>query len=150
MNAVTFYRIGRWCYERRMPIVPKIMHRVIFLIYNSSIPMSAEIGEGTVFGHGGIGVVLHGRCRIGKHVVIGHQVTIGGRSRMWGVPVVGDRCFIGAGAKILGPVRIGAESVIGANAVVIHDVPPRSIAAGVPARIIRKDIKIDDYMDESL
>jgi len=38
----------------------------MFLSYNSSIPMSAEIGEGTIFGYGGMGVVLHGRCRNGK------------------------------------------------------------------------------------
>ena len=85
-----------------------------------------------------------------NNVVIGQQVTIGGRSRIYGVPVVEDRCFIGAGAKILGPVRIGPESVVGATAVVVHDVPPRSVVAGVPARIIRKNITIDDYIDESL
>src|SRR5207249_7719324 len=61
---------------------------IFFLIYNSSIPMSAEIGQGTTFGHGGMGVVLHSRCRIGSNVAIGQQVTIGGRSRLWGVPVV--------------------------------------------------------------
>src|SRR5437867_2771593 len=147
MNAVTFYRIGRWCYERRIPLVPKLMHRLIFLFFNSYIPMSAEIGEGTTFGYGGMGVVLHGRCRIGSRVAIGQQVTIGGRSRIWGVPVVGDRCFIGAGAKILGAVRIGAESVVGANAVVIEDLPPRSVEAGMPARVIRRDIDIAEYYD---
>ena len=147
MNAITLYRAGHWCYTRGIPIVPKLMHRLIFLIYNSSIPMSAEIGQGTTFGHGGMGVVLHSRCRIGSNVAIGQQVTIGGRSRLWGVPVVGDRCFIGAGAKILGPVRIGAESVVGANAVVLEDVPRRSVVAGVPARVIQRDIDITDYHD---
>jgi serine O-acetyltransferase len=65
------------------------------------------------------------------------------------VPVIEDECFIGAGAKILGPVRIGTGSVIGANAVVIHDVPPHSVVVGVPARVIRKDIEIEDYFDWS-
>lgn len=147
MNAVTFYRIGRWCYERRIPVIPKLMYRLIFLGYNSSIPMSAEIGEGTTFGYGGMGVVLHSRCRIGKHVLIAQQVTVGGRSGMWGVPVIEDNCFLGAGAKILGPIRIGEGSVVGANAVVLEDVPPRSVVAGVPSRVIKKDIKIEDYDD---
>lgn len=146
MNAVTLYRVGRWCYQRRIPIIPKLTYYSIFLIYNSAVPMSAEIGEGTLFGYGGIGVVLHPRCRVGKHVSIGAQVTIGGRSRLWEVPTVEDHCCIGAGAKILGPIRIGEGSVIGANAVVIHDVPPYSVVAGVPARIIRKNIETEDYV----
>jgi serine O-acetyltransferase len=118
---------------------------LIYLIYNSSIPMSVEIGEGTTFTHGGIGVVLNTSTRIGKCVHINQQVTIGGRAPRRGSPVIEDMCIIGAGAKILGPIRIGAGSVVGANAVVIDDVPPRSVVAGVPARIIRKDINIEDY-----
>jgi serine O-acetyltransferase len=145
MNAIALYRIGRWCYQRRVPIIPKLTYYSIFLIYNSAIPMSAEIGEGTLLGHGGIGVVLHPRCRIGKHVIIGAQVTVGGRSRLWDVPTIEDHCCIGAGAKILGPIRIGEGAVIGANAVVIHDVPPHSVVAGVPAKVIRKNIETEDY-----
>ena len=145
MNAVTLYRVGRWCKQRHVPIIPKLTYYVIFVLFNSVVPMSAEIGEDTYFGHGGIGVVLHPRCRIGKHVLIGAQVTIGGRSRLWGVPTIEDHCCIGAGAKILGPIRVGEGAVIGANAVVIHDVPPFSVAAGVPAKVIRKDIHTDDY-----
>jgi CelD/BcsL family acetyltransferase involved in cellulose biosynthesis len=107
--------------------------------------MSTEIGEGTVFAYGGMGVVLHERCKIGKFVTVGHQVTIGGRSRRWGVPVIEDRCVIGAGAKVLGPISVGAESVIGANAVVLSDVPPRTVVAGTPARVVRNNIDIADY-----
>jgi serine O-acetyltransferase len=145
MNAIKLYRIGRWCYQRRVPFIPKLTYYLIFLIYNSAVPMSVEIGEGTLLGHGGIGVVLHPRCRIGRRVIIGAQVTIGGRSRLWDVPTIEDDCCIGAGAKILGPIRIGEGAVIGANAVVIHDVPPHSVVAGVPARVIRKNITTEDY-----
>jgi hypothetical protein len=48
----------------------------------------------------------------------------------------GDCVDIGAGAVLLGHIRIGDGSVIGANAVVLDDVPPGSLAVGVPARII--------------
>ena len=44
---------------------------------------------------------------------------------------LGSRVTLGAG------VRIGADSVIGAGSVVLDDVPPRVVAAGVPARVIR-------------
>jgi len=145
MNAIRLYRLGRWFYERHVPLVPTLIYYLIFLIYNSSIPLSAEIGEGTCFGYGGMGVVLHHQCRIGKQVLIAQQVTLGGRSRLPGAPVIEDNCFLGPGAKILGPIRIGEGCIVGANAVVIRDAPPRSVLAGVPARIIRSDIHTEDY-----
>lgn len=47
--------------------------------------------------------------------------------------------MIGAGAVILGHITLGDNSVIGANVVVTKDVPPNSIAIGVPAKIKRRD-----------
>lgn len=49
-----------------------------------------------------------------------------------------DDVWIGAGAKILDGVTIGKGSVIGAGAVVTDDIPPYSVAVGVPARVIKK------------
>jgi acetyltransferase-like isoleucine patch superfamily enzyme len=49
---------------------------------------------------------------------------------------IGDRVFIGANAVINMGVTIGDESIIGAGAVVTGDVPPRSVAVGVPARVV--------------
>jgi acetyltransferase-like isoleucine patch superfamily enzyme len=54
--------------------------------------------------------------------------------------VIENSVWIGAGAVILDGVRIGTGSVIGAGAVVTKDIPPDSIAVGVPARVIRKRI----------
>lgn len=50
--------------------------------------------------------------------------------------VIGDRVFIGAGTIINMGVTIGESSIVGAGSVVTHDVPPFSIVAGVPARVI--------------
>lgn len=49
-----------------------------------------------------------------------------------------DDVWIGAGVKVLKGVTIGKGSVIGAGAVVTKDIPPYSIAAGVPCRVIGK------------
>jgi carbonic anhydrase/acetyltransferase-like protein (isoleucine patch superfamily) len=51
--------------------------------------------------------------------------------------VVEDGAWVGAGAILLDGVRVGAGSVVGAGAVVTEDVPPRSVAVGTPARIVR-------------
>jgi len=51
---------------------------------------------------------------------------------------IGGNCWLGAGVKVFDGVSIGEDSIIGAGALVIKDVPPFSIAAGMPARIIRK------------
>ena len=49
-----------------------------------------------------------------------------------------DNVWLGAGVKVLDGVTIGADSIIGAGAVVAADVPARSVAAGVPARVLRE------------
>src|SRR5262249_15006871 len=52
--------------------------------------------------------------------------------------VIEDGVWIGAGAVVLDGVRIGRGAVIGANAVVTNDVPPHTLAVGVPARAIKQ------------
>ena len=51
--------------------------------------------------------------------------------------VIGDNVFLGARTIVLPNVTIGANSVVGAGSVVTKDIPPNSIANGVPARIVR-------------
>jgi acetyltransferase-like isoleucine patch superfamily enzyme len=52
--------------------------------------------------------------------------------------IIGVNCFIGAGVTVLGNVKVGHGSVIGANSLVLHDIPPFSIAIGNPAKIIKQ------------
>jgi acetyltransferase-like isoleucine patch superfamily enzyme len=49
-----------------------------------------------------------------------------------------DNVWCGAHVVVTGGVTIGRRSIIGANSVVTHDIPPYSIAAGVPARVVRE------------
>jgi acetyltransferase-like isoleucine patch superfamily enzyme len=51
---------------------------------------------------------------------------------------VGDNVWCGANVVITSGVSIGERSVIGANSVVTTDIPPFSIAAGAPARVLRR------------
>lgn len=50
---------------------------------------------------------------------------------------IGKNCWIGAGAKVLDNINIGQDTVIGAGSVVTKNIPPYSIAAGIPARAIK-------------
>lgn len=145
---IHYYRIANWLYKHHVPFLPKFIWRLQYLLFNSSVPASCEIGKGTKFGYGGIAVVLHARTVIGKNCMIGQGVTIGGKSGWYEVPVIGDNVHISAGARILGPVRIGNNVIIGANAVVVKDVPDNCIVAGIPAKIIKENISMDDYEGE--
>lgn len=89
--------------------------------------------------------MIHARAVIGKNCMIGSCVTIGGRSGHYEVPVIGDNVQISTGSKILGPVRIGNNVVIGANSTVLKDIPSNCVVVGSPARIIKENIKIEDY-----
>jgi bifunctional UDP-N-acetylglucosamine pyrophosphorylase / glucosamine-1-phosphate N-acetyltransferase len=76
---------------------------------------------------------------------IGTEVNIGagtitcnyGLDRRKHRTTIGDRAYIGSDSMLVAPVRIGREAATGAGSVVTKDVPPRRVAVGVPARIIR-------------
>lgn len=51
---------------------------------------------------------------------------------------IGDHCWLCSGVTVCGGVTIGAGSIIAAGAVVTRDIPPHSIAAGVPAKVLRQ------------
>ena len=62
--------------------------------------------------------------------------------------IIGNDVWVGANANVIGGVNIGDGCVIGAGAVVTKDIPPYSIAVGVPAKIIKK--RFDDEIIELL
>lgn len=69
-------------------------------------------------------------------VIFAHDMTRGLRTNTF----VGERCFIGARSVIMPGIRVGDGSIVGAGSVVTRDVPPGSIVAGNPARVIRSGI----------
>ena len=112
----------------------RILGQLTRFLTGIEIHPGATIGRRFFIDHG-MGVVIGETAEIGDDVMLYHGVTLGGRSLERGKrhPTVGDRVTVGAGAKVLGPVHIGDDSAVGANAVVTQDVPPESIATGIPA-----------------
>ena len=140
------YRIYRYLYLKKIPIIPNLLSKIGFLMFNSYVPASVTIGKGSKLAYGGIGMVIHERAVIGDNCVIGQGMTIGGRSKKYEVPRIGNNVYIGAGARILGDVVIGDEVIIGPNAVVLESIPNNSIAVGIPARIVKTGIKVADFV----
>ena len=84
----------------------------------------------------GEGVFIGPKCNL---ITINHDVNPDNRSATYGRPIViEDKVWIGINSTILPGVKIGYGSIVGAQSVVTHDVPPMTIVAGNPARIIKK------------
>lgn len=71
-------------------------------------------------------------CLIGKNVTIGHGAVVHGC-------MIEDGALIGMNATVLNCARIGAGAIIAAGALVSPgvEIPPRTLAVGVPARVVR-------------
>jgi serine O-acetyltransferase len=116
-----------------IPGVNHMLRVVQTAIHGIEIGNAVTLGSGVYFVHPH-GIVIGGDSRIGDRVRFYGNNTVG-TAKDNGYPTIEDDVTIGAGARILGPVTIGARSVIGANAVVLADVPPDSVATGVPAKV---------------
>ena len=74
-------------------------------------------------------------------IVLAHDMTRAKKTHTR----IGRHCFIGAGAIVLPGVTVGDGSIVAAGAVVTKDVPPASIVAGSPAKVIRSGITVGPY-----
>lgn len=110
-----------------------------------------EVGERTVIGVYSC-VAGPGNIKIGKCCLIASYVGIYANNHIFADPsryiwdqgvtrqgiVIEDDCWLGNGVTVLDGVTIGRGSVIGAGAVVTKNVPPYSVAVGVPAKVIAR------------
>jgi serine O-acetyltransferase len=141
------YRFGRWRYRVRpqlfrvpLSFVYKVLKLMSQILTGIDLPCEVVLGRRFCIEHFG-GIIVSGDTIFGDDIVIRNNVTVGlRRTGIRGAPVFGNGVDIGAGAVILGPIHIGDNVSIGANAVVLTDVPPNSIAVGVPAAIRPKKV----------
>ena len=141
------YGIVYVLYSMKVPLLPEIINKLfIRLLFGCQIGTGAKLGKNVSLGYGGLGIVIHPRSVIGDSVTVGTGVVIGGTSGKYEVPEIGNNTIISSGAKIIGPVTVGKNCVIGANAVVINDIPDNSLVVGVPAKIVKYNIDIKNYV----
>ncbi|MEI2703610.1 MAG: hypothetical protein V9E83_14585 [Baekduia sp.] len=137
--AQVLYRLKVALQARRVPLLPRICHRLAMSTAQVAIGDPVTLGPGAYFAHGQ--VVIDGIVRIGSGVVIFPWVTIGLRAGDLRGATIGDNVTIGTGAKVIGPVNIGDGAVVGANAVVVDDVAAGATVVGAPARPSRDPVR---------
>ena len=120
------------------------------LIHPSArVSASANLGDGCIVSAGAIisaysklgrGVFVNRAALIGHHTVIGDLCTLGPGTNIAGSCEIEDRVYFGIGSIVIDHMSIGSQSVVGAGALITKDVPARTMVAGAPARIVKREI----------
>ncbi len=155
--AYLYYLLFWWLYTERTlrskaALSPYNRIRRLLLVKSG-----IAIGEGTEIGFGSFvlgisrkppSVTFGKRVAVAPYVVfvassypdnsnLAHHPEAKGLIQKTAPIVVEDDAWLGAHAVIFPGVRVGFSSIVAAGAVVRHDVPPKTIVAGVPAKVIR-------------
>ena len=110
-----------------------------------------EIGKHTYIGPYTC-ISCYGKLKIGQDCLIASHSSIYAHNHTFADPsleianqginhkgiVIEDDCWLGTGVRVVDGVTIGKGSIVGAGAVVAKDIPPYSVAVGIPAKVISK------------
>jgi serine O-acetyltransferase len=132
--AQACYRAKARLQSLRIPVLPRIAHRLAMMTSQVCIGDPVVVQPGIYLAHGQ--VVIDGFVEIQRGTVIFPWVTIGLKAGNFRGPTIGRGVHIGTGSKVIGPVTVGANARIGANAVVVDDVPANTTVVGLPAKPI--------------
>ncbi len=136
-HALQSYRVAHYYWVNGRETLALFLQSRIAQILAVDIHPAARIGKGILIDHA-TGLVIGETAVVGDNVSMFHEVTLGGTGKETGDrhPKVMNGVLISSGAKILGNIRIGEGAKVGAGSVVLHDVPPHTTVAGVPAKIV--------------
>jgi serine O-acetyltransferase len=132
-------------YARQNRLMGGLAYYTLKLL-GAELPRSVPVGHDFELVHGGFGVVVHSRSKIGNRVKIYPGVGLGradiyrpmAQSRFEGI-IIEDDVILSPGAKVLckeGVLRVAQGTVVGANAVLLESTGEWEIWAGMPARCV--------------
>ena len=162
--AIAAYRLAHVLYEKRVPLLPRMMTELAHTRTGIDIHPGATIGDGFFIDHG-TGVVIGETTTIGRQVKIYQHVTLGAKSfdlEPDGTPVkgikrhpdIGDRVVIYAGATVLGgQTRIGNDCIIGGSVWLTHSVEAGKMVlarAAVTDSTLKRDVMTPSAMDSAM
>jgi acetyltransferase-like isoleucine patch superfamily enzyme len=146
-------KLRRWNGQVSIGHLAEIHERVVISAVSRSQenPAQLTIGDFTTIWYGTVISVRH-RVEIGRecaiswnctiidndmHQLVNEEKLVEAADNKANQVILEDHVWLGAGATILKGVTIGHDSVVAAGAVVTKDVPPNTLVAGVPAKVVR-------------
>ncbi|XP_043708642.1 serine acetyltransferase 2-like [Telopea speciosissima] len=136
-HSLQSYRVAHALWNQGRRILALALQSRISEVFGVDIHPAAKIGEGILLDHG-TGVVIGETAVVGNRVSLMQGVTLGGTGKETGDrhPKIGPGALIGASATILGNIKISEGAMIAAGSLVLKDIPPHSMVAGNPAKVI--------------
>lgn len=145
---------GEICFAKNVHIgvfpSPRFLNTYAYIEARSQSAV-VSVGENTWINNGFCCIAEHSSISIGANCLIGsnveildsdfHGLKLAERSiskPQWAYPVIiEDRVFVGSNVRILKGVKIGMGAVIANSSLVTSDVPPMTVAGGIPAKFLR-------------
>ncbi|XLR02421.1 hypothetical protein HN51_057245 [Arachis hypogaea] len=136
-HSLQVYRVAHALWGEGRKVLALALQSRVSEVFGIDIHPAAKIGDEILLDHG-TRVVIGETAIVGNRVSLMQGVTLGETGKEGGDrhPKVAEGVLVGASAIILGNIRIGEGVKIVAGSLVLKDVPPHSIVAGVPAHVI--------------
>ncbi|MFA5631162.1 MAG: serine O-acetyltransferase [Porticoccaceae bacterium] len=140
-HALQAHRLSHWLWQRGRTSMALYIQSRVSEALGVDIHPAVKIGAGLMIDHA-TGIVIGETAVIGDDVSMLHSVTLGGTGNETGDrhPKIGRGVLIAAGAKILGNIHVGTGAKIGAGSLVLDSVKPHTTVAGVPAKVVGKQL----------
>ncbi len=117
-----------------------LVHPSVIISDHVELGVGSIVAAGTIFTINtklGANCILNLGCRIGHDTIIGNYSSCMPGTNLAGKVTVGEGCYFGLNSCVINGLKIGEWSTIGAGAAVVRNIPPYSLAVGVPAKVIK-------------
>ena len=123
-----------------------IFHRIIIKWFmGTELNWNLKINGKLKLFHGQ-GLIINPNTIIGDNCTLRCNTVIGNNGKDKNAPIIGNNVDIGVNCCIIGNIKIGDNVIIGAGTVITKDVPSNVVVVGNPAKIIKTNIIMSDYV----